>query len=128
MKQIPAAFWTTIGWISLLLLAYALVLTTIDGVMAYFAISLAMIVGGVSSIGESATIKYAVSTAAVGAASVFGMTHYIVSTGFQLPSLESFKTLFTMTCIPLAVSGAMLLLGIHRRKKLPASTVQSSEI
>ena len=128
MNLISAAFWTTIGWIGLLLLACALVLTTIDGVMAYIVISLAMIFGGFSSLGERATIKYAVTTAAVGAASVFWMTHYVVSTGFQFPSLESLTTLFAMIGIPLAVSGAMLILGIGRRRKIRANTAHFNEI
>ena len=83
MKQISAKFWTIAGWISVLFAAWSFVLATIDGVMAYFVIVVAMIVGGFSSIGAKATVRFAVATAIMGAALIFWMTHYVVSTGIQ---------------------------------------------
>lgn len=118
MSQISAKFWTATGCISLLLSAWSVFLATIDGVMAYFVIFIAMIVGGFSSIGETATTKYAVATALVGVVLVFWMSHYVVSTGVRLPSVDSLTTAFAMISIPLLVSGGMLILGIGRRRKL----------
>ena len=119
MKQFSPTIWATLGWISLGLSAWSFVLATIDGVMAYFVIVIAIITGGFSSIGITATAKFAILTAALGTVLVFWMTHHVASTGFQLPDGSSIATVFSLISIPILVSAGMMVWGIHRRKTFP---------
>lgn len=119
MKQFSPTIWATIGWISLGLSAWSFVLATIDGVMAYFAIVIAVIVGGFSSIGITATANFAVLTGVLGAVLVFWMTHYVAFTGFQLPDGSSMATVISLISIPILVSVGMMFWGIRRRKTFP---------
>ncbi|MEQ8835520.1 MAG: hypothetical protein RID07_01805 [Lacipirellulaceae bacterium] len=124
MKQISPTIWATIGWISLGLSACSFVLATIGGVMAYFVIVIAIIIGGFSSIGLTASAKFAVSTVVLGTVLVFWMTHHNASTGFQLPDGNSMATMFSSTSIPILVCVAMMIWGIHQRKTFPRSSLE----
>ncbi|MCR9184732.1 MAG: hypothetical protein NXH81_04995 [Halieaceae bacterium] len=116
MKQLSPKVWAATGWISLALSAWSLVLATIDGVMAYFTIVIAIIIGGLSSIGITGTAKFAVFSVVLAAVLVFWMTHHVASTGFQLPDGSSIATMFSLISIPTLVSVVMMILGIRRRR------------
>ena len=119
MKQFSPTIWATIGWISLGLSAWSFVLATVDGVMAYFVVVIAIIIGGFSSIGVTASARFAVSTVVLGTVLIFWMTHHVASTGFQLPDGNSMATMSSSISIPILVFVAMMIWGIHRRKTFP---------
>lgn len=117
MKEFPAAVWVVTGWLSLLLIAISFIFLAIDGVVAMFLVSLAMLVGGVSGLGAKATAQYGLLAVLTGAALVFVMTHYVVSTGFQTPSLLSLTDAFAFVAVPLTVSLGMLIWGVNVRRR-----------
>ena len=105
------------GWLSLLLVAISFILATIDGVVAMFMVPLAMLVGGASGLGAKATAWYGLFAVLSGAALVFGMTHYVVSTGFEAPSLASLTDAFAFIAVPLTLSVGMLIWGVNVRRR-----------
>ena len=117
MKQIPARFWKAIGWIGLLLTAWSFVLATIDGVMAIFMFPIAMLVGGISGLGATSTARFGLATIVLCTALVFGMTHYVVSIGFKVPTVFTLNETLAFVGIPLTVSGGMLIWGMNVRRK-----------
>ena len=117
MKELPAAVWLLAGWLSLLLVAISLIFATIDGVVAMFLIPIAMLVGGVSGLGTKATARYGLLAVLLGAALVFLMTHYVVSTGFEAPSSASLADAFAFIAIPLTLSIGMLIWGVNLRRR-----------
>ena len=127
MKQISRKVWVATGWISLLLTAWSFVLATIDGVMAIFVFPFAMLVGGVSGIGATSTARFGVATIVLCTALVFGMTHYVASTGFQTPNASTVSQAIALIAIPFTVSGGMLIWGMNvRRKKASDCTIPKS--
>ena len=117
MKELPAAFWVVAGWLSLLLVAISFIFATIDGVIAILLVPFAMLVGGASGLGANATARYGLLAVLSGTALVFGMTHYVVSTGFEVPTLASFTHAFAVIAVPLILSVGMLIWGVHVRRR-----------
>ena len=117
MKELPAALWIVTGWLSLLLVAISFIFATIDGVIAMFLVPFAMLVGGASGLGTSATARYGLLAVLSGTALVFGMTHYVVSTGFEVPSLASLINAFAFIAVPLTLSVGMLIWGVNVRRR-----------
>lgn len=115
MKPLPRMFWTSIGWVGVALAILAIFIAAVDGVPAVFLLYAAMIVGGVSGIGIHSIARYGLVILAISTLLVLGMRHYVTTTGFIPPSLDSLRQVLAIIAIPLAISAGLLAWGAARR-------------
>ena len=118
MSHKYAKTWSKIGWTAVALVALSVSLAVIDPVMGIFVMYVAIVVGGLSGIGRTATIWFGVAT--IIASLLFGMigTHYTTSTGFNAPQLTFVWSAISIFALPILVSAILLLIGGLRRRSV----------
>lgn len=119
--------WTGLGWVGIGLAIAALPAVMLDPVLAGFALYLAIIVGGLSSIGVRSTVKFAVTTIMLSLLVANVVSNYSPATGFRTPSVSSVLDTAAILGPLLIVSIGLIIWGVARRAVKKILTVVQTE-